>query len=350
MKKACRVLVVDDSSTMRKLIRQGLGRDPRLRVVGEAGTAQQARELVKTLEPDIMTLDVEMPGMDGLEFLSRLMVARPMPVVMVSSLTGRGSDAAIRALSLGAMECIEKPRFGTAQETFSQLADLLVTLSAAQPSTRPGRSPASREREYDPPFQWNGRYLLIGASTGGVDALETIFAAFPSDAPPTLVTQHMPAPFLASFAERLNSNMCPNIRLASDGDVLTQGNILIAPGGRYHLRLSHDGAAQATLWEGPKRNGHRPSVDEMFLSALPMAHRSVAAVLTGMGRDGAAGMLQLRSAGARTFAQDGASSIVYGMPRVATQIGAAGQVVPLAQMASTLLGACASQVPMGAEA
>lgn len=295
--------------------------------------------MIRAHAPDILTLDVEMPGMDGLEFLSRLMRLRPMPVVMVSSLTEAGSDAALRALKLGALDCIGKPRLGTARETFARLADLLVVLSSAnlaQPAGRPASPDCTQVAKR---FHWNGRILLIGASTGGVEALETLFASFPENAPPTLVTQHMPAPFLASFAKRLDTLVAPSVRIAQQDEQLEQGKILIAPGGAFHLVFHPQGADRVSLREGARRSGHRPSVDEMFLSARPYAPNIAAALLTGMGRDGAEGLLALRRGGALTVAQDAPSSVVHGMPRVAAEIGAARTVAPLCEIAGIMLAA-----------
>jgi two-component system chemotaxis response regulator CheB len=266
------------------------------------------------------------------------MLARPMPVVMVSSLTGKGTEAAVSALSLGALECFEKPRFGAARDTFARLADVLVDLSSASPKSRGtirhgvSRTAVARER------RWNGKKVLIGSSTGGVEALETIFADFPHDCPPTLVTQHMPAPFLSSFATRLNANVQPAVRLARDGDRVVEGEILIAPGGDCHMVVDPAGDV-LRLRPGAKRSGHRPSVDLLFLSAVPQAKDFVAALLTGMGRDGAEGMAALRAEGAKTIAQDENSCVVYGMPRVAHMLGGVERTVPLARIASELLDA-----------
>lgn len=331
--KPVRVLVVDDSATMRRLIRTGIEADPRIQVVGEAGDAREARDAVKALQPDAMTLDVEMPGMSGIEFLERLMRARPMPVIMLSTLTSAGSEASVRALSLGAVDCVEKPRFGDARETFAQLTKMLLVAADARVHRTPDTLPQPPRR---PDWRWNGRWILIGSSTGGVEALETVLRVFPRDCPPTLITQHMPAQFLTSFAARLNSAMAPTVQLAATGQRPEQGQVLIAPGGETHLRLAPDGLT-LELSNAPKRSGHRPSVDEMFASARPHAKRMIAAILTGMGRDGAEEMLALRQAGARCIGQDADSCVVYGMPRVAHSIGAVEQQVPLAQIGPRLL-------------
>lgn len=331
-----RVLIVDDSPTMRRLIRTGLETDRRIQVVGEAGNAREARDAVKGLEPDVMTLDVEMPGLDGLQFLERLMRARPMPVVMFSSVTPRGSDAALRALSLGAVDCLEKPRFGSAERTFAHLAEtLLVAASARISHTRAGDRDGGTPADLSS-WRWNGKWVLIGASTGGVEAIETILAGMPANGPPVLVTQHMPAPFLASFAHRLDLAFAPSVRLASDGDRPARGQVFLAPGGDTHLVLDADGQTLRLL-AAPKRSGHRPSVDMMFASAVPHARRMVAAILTGMGRDGAEQMRVLRDNGALCIGQDRDTSVIYGMPRAARDAGAVDVELPLERIAASLL-------------
>jgi len=338
MPDTTRVLIVDDSPSMRRLIRLGIEADPDIQVVAEAGSAREARDAVNRHSPDVMTLDVEMPGMDGLEFLRRLMMARPMPVVMISSLTDQGSDAAVRALSLGAVDCIGKPRFGSANATFKLLADALrIAAKATVHSMRNCAPPPPSKCN-----QWNGKNLLIGASTGGVEALEAVLSRFPKDCPPTLVTQHMPAQFLVSFVSRLNATTAPSVQLARDGGALERGTVYIAPGGDTHLTFANGDAGHTCLRPGPKTSGHRPSVDELFLSAVPWADRSIAVLLTGMGSDGARGMLALRNNGGFCIAQDKASSVVYGMPRVAAEMGAVDVSLPLSKIADRALGEATS--------
>lgn len=333
-----RVLMVDDSPTMRRFIRLALSSDPRIDVVGEAGDAFEARDKIQALRPDVLTLDVEMPGMTGLQFLEKLMRLRPMPVIMVSSETHRGSTAAIEALALGAVDCIGKPGAVMNSQAFSMLPDLVVAASQAnlRPSPAPRRALA-RPAAPSGTFAWNGSYVLIGSSTGGVEALEQILDHYPENCPPTLITQHMPAGFLASFAQRLNQRFAPKIVLASEGAPLRQGHVYIAPGGDTHLELAAGVAPKCRLVESPRRSGHRPSVDVLFESATPLARKALAVILTGMGRDGADGMLALRKAGARCFAQDEASSVVFGMPRVALEIGAAEAALPLSDIGTQIL-------------
>ncbi|AXC51274.1 chemotaxis-specific protein-glutamate methyltransferase CheB [Paracoccus suum] len=336
-----RVLVIDDSSSMRRLIRHVLSLDRRVAVIGEAADAAEAREMIRALSPDVLTLDVEMPGLSGLDLLARLMQLRPMPVVMVSSETRRGSAAAIEALALGAVDCIGKPLGLFDAEAFSGLADVLVAASTANVSGARS-TPVRRGGEtLGEAYRWSGRLVLIGASTGGVDAVERVLGTFPVNCPPTVIVQHMPPSFLASFAARLDSRIAPAVSLAVDGAPLRQGHIYLAPGGPHHLTIAGSQSLTCQLLAESKRNGHRPSVDLTLESALPVASSVVAAVLTGMGRDGAGGLRALREAGARTLAQDEASSVVWGMPRAAWEAGGAEELVPLDRIGPRLLDLCA---------
>lgn len=337
--RAVRVLVIDDSLTMRRLIRLALSADPRIEVVGEARDAQQAKEKLADLRPDVLTLDVEMPGMSGLEFLEKLMSVRPMPVIMVSTETHNGSAAAIEALAIGAFDCVGKPVNASSAQDFAMLPELIVAASTAKIAPRPRM--AQRPAGTPPPtgFIWNGRFVLIGSSTGGVDALERILSEFPQNCPPTVITQHMPAGFLASFAQRLDARVRPKTQLASTGAPLLPGNVYLAPGGDTHLAIASPRSPVCQLIEADKRNGHRPSVDYLFETGAQLGDKVVAVMLTGMGRDGAAAMLQIKRAGAVCLAQDEASSVVWGMPRVAHEMGAVDRLVPLAAMATEILAA-----------
>ncbi|MDV7269789.1 chemotaxis-specific protein-glutamate methyltransferase CheB [Thioclava sp. A2] len=331
-----RVLIVDDSATLRRIIRARLARDPRLVVVGEASDAFEARAQIKALKPDVLTLDVEMPRMSGLDFLERLMRLHPLPVIMISTETQKGSAAALEALSLGAVDCVGKPSNGDLISAFEELADLLV--AAADAHIHNGRGISHLTPSTD--FTWNGRYVLIGSSTGGVTALEHILKSYPENCPPTLIAQHMPESFLASFARRLNGKIGPTIQVAQDGQPLQQGNIYVAPGGEHHLAISTGDTLRCRLIDGAKVSGHRPSVDVLFKSAVPVAQDTCAFILTGMGRDGAAGMGVLRKAGARCFAQDAESSVVFGMPRVALEEGAAEAALALSDIPKVILDLC----------
>ena len=336
---AIRVLIVDDSRTIRSIVRALLSRDPGIEVVGEAGDPYEARAAIKALNPDVITLDVEMPRMDGLEFLGHLMRLRPMPVVMVSSLTRKGSAAAIRALSLGAIECVDREEIRRDVSGGTRLCEIVKTAAQARVQARP--EPAAAPREPDS-YQPNGKLLLIGSSTGGVDALERVFARFPANCPPTLVAQHMPPAFLASFAHRLNEALRPTVRLAEHGMEVEEGTVLLAPGGQYHLTVSPSGRRRVRLVPEDGTHLHTPCVDMLYDSAVRRGPEVVAAILTGMGRDGAEGLLRLRQAGALTFAQSGRTAIVDGMPRVARELGAAVKVADLDDMPRLLLTACGS--------
>ncbi len=333
-----RVVIVDDSATMRALIRAVLSQDPELEVVGEAADPLEAREAIKRLTPDVITLDVEMPHMNGLEFLEKIMRLRPMPVVMISTLTLRGAEATLEALELGAVDCIAKPVTGGIA-SFDGLAEKVR--SAARANVRPRQRTTEQAKVApDEAYLWDGKVVAIGASTGGVEALLTVLGGFPVKCPPTVVTQHMPATFTRSFAERLDRQCRPTVQEASDGMPVAAGNVYIAPGG-YHLELTGTpDKLRCRLTEAPPVSGHRPSVDVLFRSvAQRMGRKAAGLILTGMGRDGAEGLLALREAGARTFGQDEASSVVYGMPRVAYEIGAVERQAPLEHLARNLLSA-----------
>ncbi len=335
-----RVLVVDDSPTMRGLISAALRRDPGIVVVGTAGDPHEARQAIKQLNPDVVTLDVEMPNMNGLDFLERIMRLRPMPVVMVSTLTQKGADTSLAALELGAVDCVGKPTASGDGAYFSELAERVKAAASAQvrgcePSARlPARSH----------FRPGNRIVAIGSSTGGVEALLTILARFPRNCPPTLITQHMPASFTRNFAERLNKVCLPDVREAVDGAPIEPGRVYIAPGGDRHLTLAGNVTRRCALVEGPLQSGHRPSVDRLFGSVAWLAGpAAVGVILTGMGRDGAEGLLAMRAAGAVTIGQDEASSVVYGMPKSAFQLGAVQNELPLHRVADAILDACETQ-------
>ncbi len=334
-----RVLVVDDSPTMRALLSSILRRDPEIEVVGAAGDPYEAREAIKALNPDVLTLDVEMPRMSGLEFLEKLMRLRPTPVVMVSTLTQEGAETTLDALELGAVDCVGKPSVGIGPEAFAELAAKVK--SAARSRVRPagerGPSPTPQAS-----FQPNGRIVAIGSSTGGVEALMTVLSAYPANCPPTVITQHMPPSFTRSLAERLNRSYAPEISEAQDGAPLTVGRVYIAPGGDHHLEIvagAH--GPRCRLRPGPPVNGHRPSVDALFRSVAASRLSAVGIILTGMGRDGAEGLLAMREAGADTIGQDEASCVVYGMPKAAMSIGAVARQFSLERIGGAILERCA---------
>jgi two-component system, chemotaxis family, protein-glutamate methylesterase/glutaminase len=340
--KPVTVLVVDDSATMRSLISAVLRRDPGIEVIGSAGDPLEAREAIKALNPDVVTLDIEMPNMDGLAFLERIMRLRPMPVVMVSTLTQRGADATLTALELGAFDCVAKPAAGAVDGGgFSELPEKVK--AAARSRVRPFGKPATPLPEtssYSP----GRRVVAIGSSTGGVEALTSIISRFPAKCPPTVITQHMPATFTKSFAERLNRVSAATVLEATDGASVEAGRVYIAPGGARHLEISGTGVLRCRLREAEPVNGHRPSVDVLFDSAAKVLGADVVGViLTGMGRDGARGLLSIREGGGHTLGQDEHSSVVYGMPRVAFEMGAVERQLSLDRMASAILSMCNSE-------
>lgn len=330
-----RVLVVDDSAAMRGLIAATLRRDPGIAVIGEAADPFEARAAIKALNPDVLTLDVEMPGMTGLDFLEKIMRLRPMPVIMVSSLTARGTEATLQALELGAVDCVAKPGAGTSAG-FDALPEKVR--EAARARIRPLPQGASAPRAPAADYRPDGRLLAIGASTGGVEALITVLANLPPNCPPTVITQHMPENFTRSFAARLDRICAATVAEASEGAPLAPGRVYLAPGGAAHLEVAGTRPWHCRLREAPPVNGHRPSVDVLFASAAAAAGaRALGVILTGMGRDGAQGLLAMRRAGAATLGQDEASAVVYGMPRAAHEIGAVQTQLPLERIGTEIV-------------
>jgi two-component system chemotaxis response regulator CheB len=332
-----RVLIVDDSAVVRQLLARELGRDAAINVVGTAPDPYVARDKILQLKPDVITLDVEMPKMDGLTFLRKLMEHYPLPVVVLSSLTGKGTDTAVEALAAGAVDVLGKPGSAYALgDVGSQLAEMVKRAAHAK-VRRPAASSAGAVRPASSLHTTN-QVLAIGASTGGVQALTAVLTAFPADAPGTVIVQHMPIHFTASFAKRLDSICQVRVREARDGDAVIPGQVLIAPGGQ-HMLLQRSGARYGvTLRDGPLVFHQKPSVEVLFDSVAKYAGpNAVGAILTGMGADGAQGLLRMRKAGARTLAQDQATSVVFGMPQEAIKCGAAETVVALEEVAPTLL-------------
>ena len=328
-----RVLVVDDSATMRKLIGASLSADPEFEVVGEAADPLQAREAIKALNPDVITLDVEMPNMNGLDFLERLMRLRPMPVVMVSTLTTRGAEVTLAALELGAVDCVAKPTSATPR-AFEALPDKVRAAAGAR--VRAQRA-AAAALEPDAQFTPGDHLVAIGSSTGGVEALLSIVERLPANCAPMVITQHMPAAFTKSFAERLNRACRAEVREARDGDALAPGKVFLAPGGDNHLEVDGVNHPRCKVSPGPPVSGHCPSVDRLFESVARTAKgRGVGIILTGMGRDGARGLLSIREAGGRTLGQNEATCVVYGMPRAAFEIGAVERQLPLEKIAPAI--------------
>ncbi|MBB3455668.1 two-component system chemotaxis response regulator CheB [Rhizobium sp. BK313] len=342
MSAPARVLVVDDSPTMRGLITAVLRSDPEVDVIGQAGDAMEARAAIKALNPDVVTLDIEMPNMNGLDFLEKIMTLRPMPVIMVSTMTHRGAEATLAALEIGAFDCVGKPAPGEPRP----FGDLAEKVKAAARSQRQYIKPAAGHAP--PPavadFRVGRKIVAIGSSTGGVEALIAVLQKFPANCPPTVITQHMPPSFTRSFAERLNRLCAPVVQEATDGARLEIGKIYLAPGGERHLQIANVSAPHCRLIERGPVNGHRPSVDVLFDSVAELAGRNaVGVILTGMGRDGAAGLLKMRHAGARTIGQNEKTCVVYGMPRVAFELGAVEQQFPLNAIGEEILKVTAAR-------
>lgn len=336
-----RVVVVDDSPTMRGLLTAMLNRDPEIEVVGSAGDPLEARDVIKRLNPDVITLDVEMPKMDGLSFLEKIMRLRPMPVLMVSTLTHKGAETALRALEIGAVDCIGKPTEAAVDDAFDDIAEKVKAAARARVRPRGDRPAASTASSGE--FRPDGKMIAIGSSTGGVEALIEVISNFPANCPPTVITQHMPPTFTTSFAARLDRLCAPRVAEATDGAVLEVGAVYLAPGGDRHLEVSGKSRLVCRLVDAPPMTGHRPSVDMLFNSVAANAGpKAVGMILTGMGKDGAEGLLKMRRAGARTFGQDEATCVVYGMPKAAHDLGAVETQLPLERLGPRVLSACSA--------
>lgn len=329
------VLIVDDSATIRAILRHTLENEPDIQVVGEAGDPYEAREAIKDLTPDVVTLDIEMPRMSGIEFLGHLMRLRPTPVIMISTLTEAGADATVEALSIGAVDYIAKPSGGNLIGAFSELPQKVRI--AARSKFTGGTVPASANPGSTRSYRAKDRIVFIGASTGGVDALTQVISALPAGAPPIVVTQHMPAKFTTSFAQRLNGKSAITAVEAQDGMSVEAGHVYLAPGGASHLEIQGTSRPICRLVDSDPVNGHRPSVDVLFRSAAAFGPRAVAVLLTGMGNDGAAQIKRMRDAGALTIGQNEATSVVYGMARVAMETGGIARELPLTEIATTVL-------------
>lgn len=349
-----RVLVVDDSALVRRLLSEVLGSSPEIEVVGTASDAHMAREKIKQLNPDVLTLDVEMPKMDGVTFLRNVMRLRPMPVVMVSSLTEHGADITLDALQLGAVDYLPKPKLDVAATLGDYAEELIAKVKAAatakvRPLVVAPRSAAATAPRYATDaviartavprhFRTTDRIIAIGASTGGTEAIKEVLLDLPPDTPGIVIAQHIPKAFSSAFARRMNACCQMTVCEAEDGQQVLPGHVYIAPGDR-HLLLVRDGARYVCrLDDGLPVNRHKPSVDVLFRSVARAAGRNaIGAILTGMGKDGAAGLREMRDAGSPTIAQDEASSVVWGMPGEAVSIGAAVHVVALREIAGRLL-------------
>lgn len=333
-----KVLVVDDSATIRAILKNTLQAEPDIEVVGEAGDPYEAREAMKALNPDVVTLDIEMPRMNGIEFLGHIMRLRPTPVIMISTLTQAGAEASLEALSLGAIDYVAKPTGGNLMGAFNDLPNKVR--AAAQSKLCAAGATAPVITAPTKTYRAKNRLIAIGASTGGVEALTQVISALPAGAPPVVITQHMPAKFTTSFAARLDSKSQVTVVEAQDGDVLEVGHVYLAPGGDTHLQVQGRTRPQCVLTESGTVNGHRPSVEVLFKSIVPFGSQAVAVMLTGMGNDGAAAMKEIRDAGGLTLGQDRSTCVVYGMSRVANELGGVAHELPLSKIAPTLLEHC----------
>ncbi|MBV8728818.1 MAG: chemotaxis response regulator protein-glutamate methylesterase [Acidobacteriia bacterium] len=349
-----RVLIVDDSAIVRRILNDALSGEPDLEVVGTAPDPYVARDKILALEPDVLTLDIEMPRMDGLTFLRKLMRYRPMPVVMISSLAQNSCKVALEAMELGAVEVLAKPG---GPYSVGELRDTLAAKirAAAASRIRPkpsGTAATSATPTPNPPYSTIASItststlhphsiIAIGASTGGTEAIANVLRVFPKDSPGVVVVQHIPSGFSRAFAHRLNDMCAIEVREAEDGDVLHPGLALVAPGDFHMLVRKSGGSYLVNVKSGPRVCYQRPSVDVLFFSVAEAAGSfATGSLLTGMGADGAQGLLKMRQAGAHTFAQDEASCVIFGMPREAIQLGAAEKVLPLDRIAPSLLAAC----------
>ncbi len=338
-----KVLIVDDSALIRGVMKEIINSQPDMEVVGTAPDPLVARELIKQTNPDVLTLDVEMPKMDGLDFLERLMRLRPMPVVMVSSLTERGSEITMRALELGAVDFVTKPKMSI-QSGMLEYADLIADKirAAACAKIKPRTAPAGQASGGLPSvrntFNTSEKLIIIGASTGGTEAIKEFLVQLPPDCPGILIAQHMPEGFTRSFANRLDKLCKISVKEAEGNERILPGHAYLAPG-HSHLMLARSGANYMTrLDQGPPVNRHRPSVDVLFSSAAAHAGRNaVGVILTGMGKDGAAGMLEMKQAGAYNLAQDEATCVVFGMPKEAIAMGGTDEVAPLRELPGRVL-------------
>ncbi|NBE09149.1 protein-glutamate methylesterase/protein-glutamine glutaminase [Paragemmobacter ruber] len=374
MPRPIRVLIVDDSAMVRKVLSLGFSADPGLEVMGEASSAEAAWEIMQKDRPDVVTLDVEMPRIDGLTFLRRFLPMLPVPVVMISSLTRAGAEITVQAMQAGAVDVISKPSLGLAAGLPAIMSDICTRVRAAagarvrygspdaarlpaSPAKMPAAGPAApaivpvpaapAPQAPDLAHRRGGPrhaapLMAIGSSTGGVQALTSILPDFPAACPPIAIVQHMPEGFTGPFAARLNTLCQINVREAADGDLVHPGQAVIAPGGTRHMVIEPHGrhAYRIHLIDGDPVCFSRPSVDVLFESvALCAGQNAIGAILTGMGRDGARGLLAIRQHGGATFAQDEATSVVYGMPMAARELGAAREVLPLTEIPARMLQA-----------
>ena len=353
MNKKVRVLVVDDSLVVRKVLSHMLDQHDGIEVIGAAEDAQDARAQIKLKNPDVMTLDIEMPGMDGLSFLEKVMTLRPMPVVMVSTLTQKGADASLRAMQLGAFDFFPKPTHNLSEqlELFKdELHNKVLSAALANVNVLAGRAQRLQQPQQAvvpspvvSTIKPSSRCIIaIGSSTGGTEAITEVLTTLPENTPGIVIAQHIPAMFSQSFANRLDAACRLKVKEAQEGDEVTPGKVLIAPGSAHLKVEQRAGKWVCVLDDGPTVNRHKPSVDVLFDSVRNAAgDKAVGIILTGMGKDGAEGLLRLKEVGAETIAQDEASSVVWGMPGAAVKIGAADNIMALSDISKGMLDASA---------
>jgi two-component system chemotaxis response regulator CheB len=348
-----KVLIIDDSALIRSVLREVINSFPDMEAIGAAANPLQAREMIKTLNPDVLTLDVEMPEMDGLTFLEKLMRLHPMPVLMISSLTERGSDAALRSLELGAVDFLAKPKLGIVEGIQEYADEIAGKIRVAYGTKIRSRNQGTHSALVALPALGNRistteKVIVVGSSTGGTEAIKELLIRMPADAPGILIAQHMPEAFTKSFANRLDGLCKIKVTEAEGNERVLPGHAYIAPG-HSHLLLKRSGANYMTeLSQAAPVNHHRPSVEVLFRSAAQNAGKNVIGVmLTGMGKDGAIGMLEMRQAGAYNLAQDEASCVVFGMPREAIAVGAVDEVVPIQEMTQRVLNRLVQSGGMG---
>ncbi|HUK25767.1 MAG TPA: chemotaxis response regulator protein-glutamate methylesterase [Terriglobales bacterium] len=348
-----RVLIVDDSALIRQVLTEIFAQDPEIEVVGTAADPYVAREKILRLNPDVLTLDVEMPRMDGLSFLEKLMRARPMPVLMVSSLTQRDCDTTVRALELGAVDYVTKPHLDVRTGTLEQADEIISKVKMAARArvrrhTQPPAAVATPAAVSGPGkaslgFHTTHKVIAVGASTGGTEALVHLLTPMPADSPGIVIVQHMPEHFTRSFAARLDTLCRMRVKEAEDGNPVLPGHVLVAPG-NYHMAVKRSGVSVSVkVFQSEPVNRHRPSVDVLFDScAQVLGGNAVGVIMTGMGADGARGLLAMREAGSYTIAQDEESCVVFGMPREAIEMGAAEEIASLDNLAASTLQAIAA--------
>lgn len=344
-----RALIVDDSALIRQMLTSLLDQAPDIEVVGAASDPLRARTMIKELNPDVVTLDIEMPKMDGLTFLEKIMTLRPMPVVMVSSLTQNGAESTVKALELGAVDYFSKPTIDLergiaerAEELISKVRNAAV--ANVQPLPRVAKDPTSAQRIGKIKFSSTEKIITIGASTGGVEALKDVITSLPANAPAVLVTQHMPAQYTKTFSKRLDGMAEVKVKEAEHGERVLPGHVYIAPGDRHLIVDRSGGNYVCKLLDSEEVSGHKPSVDVLFDSAAEICGENcISVILTGMGRDGAKGMLSQREAGAATIGQDESSCVVYGMPKAAYELGGVERQITLSRIAEVVLKLCAER-------